>query len=92
MKKYAIQHDVLFNGSKSKIFMYNKKDADPHFEINGTDVSTCEKTIHLGNVLSIISKYEMVFSGIKTFNYSVNRLMSEFGSLQTVVKNKLLYQ
>ena len=52
-EKYARLHDVLFNGSKSKILVYIKKDADPHFEINSTDVSTCEKTIHLGNVLSI---------------------------------------
>ena len=79
---------MLFNGSKSKLLVYNKKDADPHFEINGTDVSTCEKTIHLGNVL----KYEMVFDGIKKFNCSVNRFMSEFGSLQTAVKNKLFHQ
>ena len=49
------------------------------FEINGTDVSTCDKTIHLGNVLS-------------TTNCSVNRCMSEFGSLQTKVKNKLFHQ
>ena len=44
--------------------MYNKKNADPHFEINDTDVSTCEKTIHLGNVLSKTDNYDMVFDGI----------------------------
>ena len=66
--------------------MYNKKDADPHFEINGTDVSTCEKTIHLGNVLSTTNKYEMVFDGIKKCNCSINRCMSELGSRPTVVK------
>ena len=57
-KKYAKQHDGLFNGSKSKLLMYNKKDADLHFKINGTDVSR-KKTVHLGNVLSTINKYEM---------------------------------
>ena len=91
-EKYAKLHDVLFNGSKSKLLVYNKKDADIHFEINGTDVSTCKKTIHLGNVLSTTNKYEMVFDGIKKCNCSVNRFMSEFDSLQTVVKNKLLHQ
>ena len=55
--------------------------------VNDTDVSTCEKTIHLRNVLGTTDKYEMVFDGIKTFNCNVNRFMSEFGSLQTVVKN-----
>ena len=72
--------------------MYNKKDADPHYEINGSDVSTCEKTTHLRNVLSITNQYEKVFDGIKKCNCSVNRLMSEFDSLQTVVKNKLFHQ
>ena len=75
-EKYAKLHDVLFNGSKSKQLVYNKKDADPHFEINGTDVSTCEKTIHLGNVLSTTYKYEMVFDDMKKFTCGVNRFMS----------------
>ena len=91
-EKYTKLHDVLFNGSKSKLLVYNKKDVDPHFEINGTDVSTCEKSMHLGNILSTTDKYEMVFDGIKKFNCSVNRFMSEFGSLQTVVKNKWFHQ
>ena len=85
-EKYAKLQDVLLNGSKSKLIVYNKKDADPHFEINGTDVSTCEQTLHLGNVLSTTDKNEMLFDGIKKSNCSVNRLMSVFGSLQTVVK------
>ena len=70
---------VLFNGSKRKLLVHNKKDADPHFEIKGADVSTCEYTTHLGNVLSITDKCEMVFDGIKKCNCSVNRYMSEFG-------------
>ena len=82
----------MFNGPKSKLLLYNKKDADPHFYINGTYISSCEKTIYLGNVLSTTDKYEMVFDGIKKFNCSVNRFMSEFGSLQTIVKNKLFHQ
>ena len=35
---------------------------------------------------STTDKYEMVFDGIKKFNCSVNRFISEFGSLQPVVK------
>ena len=83
---------MLFNGSKSKLLVYNKKDTDPHFEINGEDVSTYEKTIHLGNVLSTTNQHEMALDGIKTFNSSVNRFMPEFGLFQTVVKKKLLHQ
>ena len=46
----------------------------------------------MGNVLGIADKYKMVFDGIKKINCSVNRFMSEFRSLQTVVKNKLFHQ
>ena len=59
------------------MLVYNKKDADPHLEINGTDVCkceitmylrnvcTCEITMYLRNVISTTNKYEMVFDGIK---------------------------
>ena len=52
-EKYAKRYDVLFNGSNSKLLVYNKKDAYLHFEINGTGVSTCEKIINLYCKLSI---------------------------------------
>ena len=61
-EKYTKLHDVLFNGSKIKILVYNKKDADMHFRINGTDVSTCEKTIHLGNAQPISMKWCLMVS------------------------------
>ena len=70
---------MLFNESKNKLLVYNKKDADPHFEINGTEVSTCEKTIHLGNVLSTTDKYETVFYGIVNFKLSSkNKLFHQY--------------
>ena len=59
---------------------------------NYTGVSTCEKTIHLGNVLSTTDKYEIMFDSIKNLHCSVNGFMSEFGSPQTVVKKELFYQ
>ena len=40
--------------------------------------------------LSLLTRH--MTDGIKKFNCSVNRFMSEFGSLQTVVKNKLFHQ
>ena len=39
------------------------------------------KTIHMGNELNTTNKYTMVFDNIKKFNFTVNRFMSEFGSL-----------
>ena len=69
VKKYAKLQDVLFNGSKSKLLVYNKKDADPHFDINGTDVSHMRK-------LYILEMYFIAFTGIKKCNCNVNRCMS----------------
>ena len=63
-----------------------------HFDKNGTDISTCGKTIHLPNVLGTTNQYEMKFDGIKKFNRSVNRLMSEFGLIQTVAKTNCFHQ
>ena len=50
------------------------------------------RKLYLGNVLSTTYKYEIVFDGIKKCNCNVNIFMSEFGSLQTVVKHKLFHQ
>ena len=46
-EKYAKLHDVLFNVTKSKILIYNKTDADPHFKVNEIDISSCESCVYL---------------------------------------------
>ena len=56
---------MFLNGSKRKILVYNKNGTDPHVEVNCMNVSICEKSIHLRNVLSTTNKYKMVFHSIK---------------------------
>ena len=80
-----------FDGSKSKILVYNKNYADPHFEMNGMDVSTCEKTIHLRNVLRTTNMFGMVFDGINNIlqqpmnllTFSAKCLISAHGSIMS---------
>ena len=66
---------MLFNGSKNKLSVYKKKNADLHFEINGMDVLHVRK-LYIWE--STTNKYEMVFNGIKKCNCSGNKFMSEF--------------
>ena len=59
-EKYADLHDIIFNGIKSKVLVYNKKVTDPHFKVNGNDVPNCETAVYLGTVLSTRNNFETV--------------------------------
>ena len=41
-EKYAQLH----GGTKSKILIYNKKDADPHFKVTGNDIPSFESCLY----------------------------------------------
>ena len=60
--------------------------------MNGNDVPNCETAVYLGTVLSTINNFETVHDCIKKFNSCCNHFMAEFGSLSTIVKNKLFNQ
>ena len=60
--------------------------------MNGQKVPIVDHAVHLGHMLSSTDKLSMVNDGITKFNVSVNRLLSEFGSLHSGVKNKLFQQ
>ena len=77
-EKYAKLHDV-FNGTKSKILIYNKKDADPHFKVNGIDIPSCESCVYLGNIPSTMNAHGSVLEVIKKCNCCFNMFMAEFG-------------
>ena len=68
-EKHAELHDVLCNGSNRKILVHNKKHTDPHVEVNCMNVSTREKSIHLGNVLSTSEQYVYLYHSQFTFSF-----------------------
>ena len=68
-EKYADLHDIIFNGIKSKVLVYNKKVTDPHFKLNGNDVPNCETAVYLGTVLSTINNFETVHDCIKKVQF-----------------------
>ncbi len=92
-ERYAQQHDVLFNGKKSKLLVFGSKEPkDVNVSVNGQNVPLCDTAVHLGHMLSTIDKYECVKDGVKRFNSSVNSFFAKFGGLYSSVKNKLFTQ
>ena len=63
-EQYANVHDILFNATKRKILIYNKRDADPHCKVNGVEVPLHNKATYLGTVLNIANATDVVLDSI----------------------------
>ena len=91
-EEYAKEHDLLFNGSKSKLVVFgNGNDSFPEFYVNEIKVPVCDTALHLGNQISS-NMNETIDYGIAKFNSSFNYFISSFGKCQSSVKNKLFIQ
>ena len=91
-ERYAVKHDIIFNGSKSKVLVFGSTtNKNPCINVNGIKVPVCDNAIHLGNLISN-NMFECVEYGISKFNSSFNYFMSSFGKCQSSVKNKLFRQ
>ena len=92
-EKYAIDHDIRFNGKKSQLLVFDNLYTQPiNITVNGETVPVVENTLHLGNFVSTGSIFESIDCGINKFNSSFNYFMSTFGKCQKYVKNKLFIQ
>ena len=89
---YSDKHYISFNGKKSKLLIFGKKDSDPNIIIKGEHVPVCTKAIYLGNLLSTVNENDMPNEGTKLFNVNLNIFMSEFSTCRILVKNKLFNQ
>lgn len=89
-EEYAAEHDLLFNGSKSKLLVFGN-DNLPKFYVNEIEVPVCKAALHLGNLISN-NMHDTVDYGITKFNSSFNYFISSFGKRQGSVKNKLFIQ
>ena len=91
-ESYAKDHDLLFNGNKSKILICGSNaELLPTFYVNEKEVPICNKAIHLGNLISN-DMQDTVDYGITKFNSSFNYFISSFGKCQSSVKNNLFIQ
>ena len=91
-EQYALEHDVIFNGKKSKLLLYDSKNPKLDIRVNNQTVPIVKSAVHLGHLISSDDKYSLINDGIKNFNVSFNRFLSDFSSLHSIVKNKLFQQ
>ena len=89
---FAKIHNILFNGTKSKLMIYGKFAIDPNIEVNGEKVPMCTNAEYLGNLFSSNDENSMIDAGIRNFNVHFNYFMANFGTCKTLVKNKLFNQ
>ena len=91
-ESYAIDHDLLFNGNKSKLLICGSKTGPvPKFYVNEKEVPISDTAVHLGNLISN-NIQDSIDSGITKFNSSFNYFLSSFGKCQSSVKNNLFIQ
>ena len=89
---YAAEHDLMFNGSKSKLLVCGApSECVSKFYVNEIEVPVCNTALHLGNLMSN-NMHDTIDNGIAKFNSNYNYFMSSFGKCQSSVKNKLFIQ
>ena len=95
-EEYANEHDILFNGKKSKylVFGANGKYKTNHIvKVNNELVDRCEKADHLGHTLNTESSTDaMAEKGLTDLNASFHSFMSRFRGCNASSKNKLFHQ
>ena len=92
---YATEHDLLFNGAKSKLLIFNPQkvfESDPKLELNGELIPNVKSAIHLGNILHVTNNQECIDEGIKTFNRQANMFLSRFKTCSPSIRSKLFQQ
>ena len=92
---YAAEHDLIFNGAKSKLLIFNPKkiyESDPKLELNGELIPNVKSAIHLGNTLHVINNQECIDEGVRKFNRQANMFLSRFKTCSPSVRSKLYQQ
>ena len=90
---YANEHDILFNGKKSKYLVFGPYKYNHIVRVNNEIVERCEKAVHLGHVLHTGEKNDaLIGDAMAKLNSSFHVFMSRFDSCNTTTKNKLFHQ
>ena len=95
-ERFANDHKILFNASKSQLLYFSKKDDPMHVMrpilrmSHSQIVSYVEKCIHLGNTLSTSStEHALIDSAITDLNIKTNNLLSEFSFSESTTLSRL---
>ena len=92
-EEYANDHNILFNGKKSKYMIFGEYKYNPIITLNNEVIPRCESAMHLGHLLETKNtKNALIEHSIKEFNKSFYGFISKFDGCNTTVKNKLFHQ
>jgi hypothetical protein len=92
-ERYAAEHNIIFNGKKNKLLIFNKKRNPLHnIEVNGENVPICTDTIYLGHKLDTNDMHSLAKEEIQQFNVRTNCFLGTFGKFKCSLKNKLFKQ
>ena len=91
-ENYAKEHNITFNGSKSKLLVFGNSDVTPKIFINGKEVEKCNEAQYLGILLSTGDYSAATEEGTTKFNISYNRFLAKFNTCRVSVKYKLFNQ
>ena len=91
-ENYAIEHNILFNGSKSKLLIFGSVYDNPNVYVNGNSVDVCIKAEYLGIILNTENSYNAIEEGLTTFNVSFNRFLAILNTCRISVKDKVFHQ
>jgi len=90
---YAEDHNILFNGKKSKYLIFGEYKYNPIITVNNEIVPRCDSAIHLGHLLNTKNtRYAMIEHSIIEFNKSFYGFISKFDGCNTTVKSRLFHQ
>ena len=66
-EQFAAEYDLIFNGTKSKLLIFDKGSSDipyPCIKLNGVVMNKFDKAVHLGNTFPTKRDYECIEDGI----------------------------
>ena len=90
---YAQEHNILFNGTKSKYLVFGKYKYNPILKVNNERVTRCNSAMHLGHVLQTENTHDaLVENAINGLNGSFHSFMARFGTCNVTSRNKLFHQ
>ena len=92
-EEYAYEHDILFNGKKSKYLIFGPYKYNSIVRVNNEVVERCDKAVHLGHALHTGKTHDaLIEDAMGKLNNSFHGFMSRFDSCNTTTKNKLYHQ
>ena len=93
---YACEHDIIFNGKKSKYLIFGKDGKYKYnhiVKVNNEVVERCEEADHLGYPLHTTNTLNgLAEKGLNNLNDNFYAFMSRFKDCYATTRNKLFHQ